>query len=84
VPQLSPGEASLAHGGVLYLDDVEEFSRGAMEALAAVFEKGASVVHRAGEATRLPARFHLVASTGFPDRAARVSSGIPFRIVEVG
>jgi magnesium chelatase family protein len=57
-----PGEATLAHRGVLFLDELCEFHRDALEALRAPVETGSVIVARAGSARRLPCRFMLVAA----------------------
>jgi magnesium chelatase family protein len=60
---LRPGEVSLAHGGVLFLDELGEFARGALEALREPLETGTVNVARANVRVELPARFLLVAAT---------------------
>lgn len=54
------GLATLAHRGVLFLDEAPEFDRSALEALRQPLESGIAVVARAGLSVRLPARFQLV------------------------
>jgi magnesium chelatase family protein len=57
-----PGEVTLAHGGVLFLDELGEFSRDALEALRQPLEEGRVVLTRARHAVELPCRFMLVAA----------------------
>jgi len=58
-----PGEVVLAHHGVLFLDELSEFSRAALEALRQPLEDGRVAVVRAAHTSVLPARFMLVAAT---------------------
>jgi len=61
-PRLSPGEVTLAHNGVLFLDELPEFSRDVLEALRQPLEDGRVEIARVGRATAFPARFQLVAA----------------------
>ncbi len=76
-----PGEVSLAHRGVLFLDELSLFPRHTLEALRQPLEDGSVVIARAARAVRFPARFSLVAATnpcacgfaGSDDRQCRCS-----------
>ncbi len=59
---LRPGELSLAHHGVLFLDELPEFTRNALEALREPLESGIVLLSRAKHSYRFPARFQLVAA----------------------
>ncbi|APR04233.1 YifB family Mg chelatase-like AAA ATPase [Thauera chlorobenzoica] len=74
-----PGEISLAHHGVLFLDELPEFDRRVLEALREPLESGTVTVSRARRRAEFPARFQLVAAmnpcpcghAGDPRRACR-------------
>ena len=57
-----PGEVSLAHRGVLFLDELAEFPRNALESLRQPLEEGSILVSRVGRSVRMPSRFTLVAA----------------------
>jgi magnesium chelatase family protein len=57
-----PGEISLAHNGVLFLDELPEWDRRALEVLREPLESGVVTVSRAARSSEFPARFQLVAA----------------------
>ncbi len=61
-PHLSPGEVSLAHNGVLFLDELPEFDRTTLEALRQPLEDGQVAISRVGRAAVFPSRFQLIAA----------------------
>lgn len=57
-----PGEISLAHHGVLFLDELPEFNREVLEVLREPMESGTILISRAARQTEFPARFQLIAA----------------------
>jgi magnesium chelatase family protein len=57
---IKPGAASLAHRGVLFLDESPEFARGVLDALRQPLEGGEVVIARSGATARFPARFTML------------------------
>ncbi len=57
---LTPGAASLAHGGILFLDEAAEFAPSVLDSLREPLESGAVNLHRSGIHARYPASFQLV------------------------
>jgi magnesium chelatase family protein len=76
-----PGEASLAHGGVLFLDELPEFNRHCLEVLREPMESGQVTLSRANNKLSYPASFQLVAAMnpcpcgflGDPNKGCRCS-----------
>lgn len=79
--QVKPGEITLAHHGVLFLDELPEFNRTALEALREPIETGAVHLSRADRKVAYPARFQLIAAMnpcpcgwlGYPERSCGFS-----------
>ena len=77
-----PGEISLAHRGVLFLDEIPEFQKGSLEALRQPMESGVVHIARARQSLVLPAKFMLVAAMnpcpcgyyGDPDHECRCTA----------
>jgi magnesium chelatase family protein len=78
-PGPRPGEATLAHHGVLFLDELPEFQRSALEALRQPVEEGEIVVARAEGRAVFPARFQLVASMNMCPCGGRGDAGADCR-----
>lgn len=85
-----PGEASLAHGGILYLDEIPEFSRAAIESLREPLETGRICLSSGRNVLHVPAEFTLIGSAqpcpcgylGHPDRVCTCSPGTVRRYQE--
>lgn len=60
--KVKPGEISLAHNGILFLDELPEFNRSTLEALRQPLETGSALVARANSHVNFPARFQLIAA----------------------
>ncbi len=60
--RVKPGEVSLAHLGVLFLDELPEFQRQVLDSMRQPIETGEAVIARANAHVRFPARFQLVAA----------------------
>jgi magnesium chelatase family protein len=88
-PLLTPGEVTLAHRGVLFLDELAEFDRNVLDALRQPLEDGVVEVSRVRGSVRYPARFQLIAAMnpcrcgwqGDLERQCRCPPGDPERYV---
>jgi magnesium chelatase family protein len=82
---IRPGEVTLAHGGVLFLDELPEFQRTAIESLRTTMESGVATVVRARERVAMPARPLVVAAMnpcpcGYAGDSTRFCTCTPSRI----
>lgn len=82
---ITPGEVTLAHRGVLFLDELPEFSRAAVEAFRTIMESGVAVVARARDRVTMPAAPLVVAAMnpcpcGFDGDPTRLCACTPARI----
>ena len=81
-PHCQPGEISLSHNGVLFIDEAAEFKTSVLQMLRVPLESGSITLSRAGRSTVFPARFQLLLSTipcpcvnyGSPDKICLCSS----------
>ncbi|MFT3924710.1 MAG: YifB family Mg chelatase-like AAA ATPase [Myxococcales bacterium] len=82
---IQPGEVTLAHGGVLFLDELPEFSRSSLECLRPTMESGRALVARTHERVELPARPLVVCAMnpcpcGYADDPRRLCMCPPDRV----
>jgi magnesium chelatase family protein len=82
---IRPGEVTLAHGGVLFLDELPEFKRVALEALRPTMESGTAVIVRARDRAQMPAKPLIVAAMnpcpcGYQGQARRICRCTPDQV----
>ncbi|WP_299966663.1 YifB family Mg chelatase-like AAA ATPase [uncultured Roseobacter sp.] len=80
--QAKPGQASLAHNGVLFMDELPEFQRNVLETLRQPIETGEVMISRANAHVRYPCRFMLMAAAnpcrcGYLSDPARACARVP-------
>jgi magnesium chelatase family protein len=75
--RVRPGEVSLAHLGILFLDELPEFQRSALDSLRQPLETGTVSVARANAHVTFPARVQLIAAMNPCDRVAFLLPGVP-------
>jgi magnesium chelatase family protein len=81
----TPGEVTLSHNGVLFLDELPEFRRSALESLRQPIEEGSVTISRANAAMKFPSRFQLVTAMnpcpcGFLGHASRECRCTPAQV----
>ncbi len=74
-----PGEVTLAHHGVLFLDELTEFRRSAIESLAFALSRGYKTIARAGSIRSFPARPKLVVAASNPCPCGHAGTAHPCR-----